>query len=272
VPTPEVPAFKVSASKTSTTKGLAANSDSKALTGITSDSKETLPQSAGVLYVCLTDKCAPEPISLSLHHPSGVAAETAKGPVIVADTDGHEVRWPVYEKLNEKWRETRLLGSVPISGEALPAFLGIALDDSRKMVFAAGPGGLYVFDLDGTLLGRIMFDDPVTAVATGGNYVYLTIGNSLCALRFNDSPHPLSAIDSPPKATLNDPGLGILNAPAEPDQSPPAVENPRAKGGLPRQQSDPTPFSQVGTQPHKKKSHASGKQQNCICSAQKPRS
>jgi hypothetical protein len=44
------------------------------------------------------------------------------------------------------------------------------------------PGRLHVFDLDGTQAEPIMFDDPVTGVATGGNPVHLAAGHSLFAL------------------------------------------------------------------------------------------
>jgi hypothetical protein len=159
-------------------------------------------QASGALYVCTAIDCAT--ITTSLRHPSGVAAEKANGPVFVADSDGHEVRWPVYENAEGKWREVRSLGSVAISEKSIPSFLGLALDDYRQLVFAAGPGGLYVFDFSGTLLGRIMFDDPVTGVAMGKDQVYLAVGHTLCALTFDDAflshPNTIKLSDVTPAA------------------------------------------------------------------------
>jgi hypothetical protein len=238
-PTPEAQGPKALASKVPAPKD-----NSNASAEPPGDSEKAAAQPAGALYVCAIDQCSPEPITASLHHPSGVAAEKAEGPVIVAEGDVNEVRWPVYEKADGKWRETRSLGSVPISGEALPAFLGIALDDSRKMVFAAGPGGLYVFDLDGTLLGRIMFDDPVTGVVTGGNHVYLAVGHSLCALTFDYSVAPNTVIAPLPQTPPNGPV--------------PTVGQPAPKSHRPK--------------PRKRKSQANSRHQSCECDGQKSRS
>jgi len=180
----------------------------------TGRAEESTAQVSGALYVCAADQCLPETIDGSLRHPSGVAAEKEDGPVFVAETGTHEVRWPVYGRIDGRWAEIRSLGSVPISGERVPPFLGVALDDSRKMVFAAGPGGLFVFDFDGTLLGRVMFDGPVTGVATGGDHVYLAVGNTLSALTLDDSP-----------TSNNSPIVPTSEGPSK--AAPPTVEQPR---------------------------------------------
>jgi hypothetical protein len=162
----------------------------------------------GGIYLCDKDSC--KLISGSLRHPSGVAAAGLNGPIFVAEADGQEIRWPIFVKPEKDWIEAGSLGSMPISGNTLPTFLGLALfdpcngtcnnDDSRKMVFASGPGGLYVFDTRGTILGRVMFDEPVSGIALTGKEVYeqpgdleplryrlyLVVGHMLCSLTFRD--------------------------------------------------------------------------------------
>lgn len=150
----------------------------------------TTGQQSGGAYVCDAHNCVPEPISGPLQHPTGIAAAGAEGPVFIAETDGHEIRWPMFVKSKGKWIPAGLVGSVSIpqsTAVSLPKFLGVALDDSGHTVFAAGPGGLYVFDTDGTVLGRILFDEPVTGIATRGAQVYLAVGHMLCLLTMDES-------------------------------------------------------------------------------------
>jgi hypothetical protein len=122
-------------------------------------------------------------------------------------------------------------------GEPLPTFFGLALHDpckgackdpreneSRRIVFAAGPGGLYVFDNGGTILGRVMFDEPVSGLALSGKEVYggggegsaptryrlyLVVGHMLCSLIFKDpteAPGTNTAVNPPESgSTLTQP-------------------------------------------------------------------
>jgi hypothetical protein len=256
-PTPEASATKA-----------ASKDNSNASAERAADSEKATAQPSGALYVCATDQCSPMPIATGLRHPSGVAAEKAEGPIIVAETDSQEVRWPVYEKLGGKWQETRSLGSVPVSGKVLPAFLGVALDDSRKMVFAAGPGGLYVFDLDGTLLGRIMFDDPVTGVATGGNHVYLAIGDTLCALTFDQSLYANTPAAPPRKPSADVPNSGAGQPGPKSHVPKPSSEASKANNGLGQGTTNSEAPYRPGAQPRMKKPD-NRTRQNCDCKGQK---
>ena len=212
---------------------------------------ETAGQS-GAMYVCDATACTP--VAGTLGHPSGVAAANINGPIFVAERGQEEIRWPIFAKPGKDWIQTGSLGSVPISDGAVPTFLGVALfdpcngcsDDSRKMVFAAGPGGLYVFDIRGTMLGRVTFDEPVTGLALTGKEVYeqrddpnpvryrlyLVVGHMLCSLTFRDpsenlapNSKALEAAVEPPEAEtklgLNKPLSSLKAAPPNLDQSSP---------------------------------------------------
>lgn len=182
---------------------------------------ETAGQS-GALYVCDTTACTP--VAGTLGHPSGVAAANINGPIFVAERSQKEIRWPIFAKPGKDWVQTGSLGTMPISNGTVPTFLGLALfdpcngcsDDSRKMVFAAGPGGLYVFDIRGTLLGRVTFDEPVTGLALTGKEVYeqrddpkplryrlfLVVGHTLCSLTFRDPSENLAPSSNAPEAAV----------------------------------------------------------------------
>jgi hypothetical protein len=136
---------------------------------------------SGGLYTCRGPGCTPALIDGALQHPSGVAAVGPNGPIFVAENLGRAVRWRSYGCGNGVCAQTGALGSARWSGEPAASFLGVATDGSR--VFAAGPGGLYVLAVDGTVQGRVMFDEPVSGVATDGKSVYLAVGHNLCRLR-----------------------------------------------------------------------------------------
>ncbi len=57
------------------------------------------------------------------------------------------------------------------------------MNDARSMIFAAGPGGLYVFGRNGRNSGRILFDEPVSGVAACGKNLYFVAGHMLCRMK-----------------------------------------------------------------------------------------
>ncbi len=152
---------------------------------ITNDpARDGSAQSSGGLYTCSYTDCRPEAISAHLQHPSGVAAAGKDGPVYVAEVGSHEVDWPIFRKTSDRgWIRSGALGSAAFPGIPSTPFLGIALDDSRSTIFAAGPGGLYIFGRSGRNSGRIIFDDPITGVTSCGKDVYFAAGHMLCRLK-----------------------------------------------------------------------------------------
>src|SRR3954452_20934563 len=52
-------------------------------------------------------------------------------------------------------------------------------------VFAAGPGGLYVFHPDGTLLARFLLSEPIASLAWDKRraVLHMTVGHRICRLR-----------------------------------------------------------------------------------------
>jgi len=135
------------------------------------------------------------------------------------------------------------------------------------MVFAAGPAGLYVFDFAGTLFGRIMFDDPVTGVATGNDQVYLVVGHILCALTFDDafSSHPnttkVSAVT--PVTNVLDP---TVKQPAATSRQPTPSSNKSAPGRhLDQEQTNPKSSHQLRARLCERKRKSSSKGHRCRC-------
>ncbi|MGA3040191.1 MAG: hypothetical protein ABSF54_05285 [Bryobacteraceae bacterium] len=138
-------------------------------------------------FACNADgcQCTPELLVSRLRHPSGIAAEGPDGPLYVAESDSAEVRWAILEKNNEHWIRAGSLGSAPTAGQALPPFMGVAVDDAHCHIFAAGPNSLYVLSRPRGMLGRIVFEDAVTGVAYYAGSVYLVVGHRLCRIKLD---------------------------------------------------------------------------------------
>lgn len=140
-------------------------------------------QATGALYMCSSVDCQPDVVADNLEHPSGVAAAHKDGPVYIAEMNAHRVRWPIFRKTSDRgWIRSGALGSAAFTGSPSTPFLGIALDGPRSTIFAAGPGGLYIFGPSGRNSGRIIFDEPVTGVTLCGKDVYFAAGHMLCRL------------------------------------------------------------------------------------------
>lgn len=151
-----------------------------------------------------------------LQRPSGVVAETPDGPVYVTEDYGDGVRWAIFKKVGEKWLQDGYLASVRKDGQRVPQFLGIAfwpetlepeergsqflvpkrldtatadeemLKREAKVIFAAGPRGLYAFDTGGASIGRMAFDEPVSGLTLSKYYLYLVVGNKLCRILLSE--------------------------------------------------------------------------------------
>ncbi len=62
--------------------------------------------------------------------------------------------------------------------------MGVAYNDVRSEVYAAGPNGLYVLSPQQGKLGRMLFEEPVTGIAYQADTIYLVSGHRLCLLKF----------------------------------------------------------------------------------------
>jgi len=124
---------------------------------------------------------APKPVRVSegLRRPSGVLPDEIHALVYVADVDDEDnlVRWVIFKKKEDGWVPSGYLSSTPTNGRPLPKFLGLA--SARGTIFAAGPMALYAFKPDGTSVGKMVFDEPVSGVTATGDAIYLIVGNML---------------------------------------------------------------------------------------------
>jgi gluconolactonase len=117
----------------------------------------------------------------SISRPNGIAFFPGEHRLLVANSDSSKPFWYAFDVINDSLRNGRILYSASSAlgeGKGLPDGLKI---DKNGRVFATGPGGVFIFNGDGKLLGKIKLpvapsncafsDDQKTLYITATNYV-----------------------------------------------------------------------------------------------------
>ncbi len=123
----------------------------------------------------------------NLSAPNGLAFSPDQRTLYIANSDPERAIWMAYDVQDDGtlangrlfYEATNRVGP---ENPGLPD--GLKLDRAGNL-FATGPGGLYVFAPDGTLLGRIPMGVPTANVAWGddGATLYITANTALYRLR-----------------------------------------------------------------------------------------
>lgn len=125
-------------------------------------------------------------LTAAIRAPNGIALSPDETLLYVTDVDPARPAWLVYPL-----RPDGTLGPGRVFVDALPFTLvhaggpdGLKLDDAGNL-FAAGPGGVYVFAPDGTHLGTLSTGVATSNVAWGedGSTLFVTAGSALYRIR-----------------------------------------------------------------------------------------
>jgi gluconolactonase len=125
-------------------------------------------------------------LTTELERPNGIGFSPDEKTLYVAQSDPKKAIWMAFPV-----REDGTLGSGKLFYDAttevgkqpgLPD--GLSVDD-RGYVWASGPGGIYVFDPKGKLLGRILTGERTSNCCFGedGSTLFVTADANLCRLR-----------------------------------------------------------------------------------------
>lgn len=117
-------------------------------------------------------------ITDSLTRPNGIAFLRNKKTLIVANSDSGKARWYAFELAeNDSVTSARIFYDVTANTKTEPGLPDGLKVDSNNTIFATGPGGVWVFNADGKLLGRIRIHDvPVSncALSSDEKNLFLT--------------------------------------------------------------------------------------------------
>lgn len=120
----------------------------------------------------------------SLTRPNGIILLPATNQLIVANSDPDKPYWYRYECLpNDSLRAAGLFYDARVAAAAAQGLPDGLKADSKGNVFASGPGGIWIFDKTGRVLGKIKLNGPASNCALSADERTLYITNDSKVLR-----------------------------------------------------------------------------------------
>jgi gluconolactonase len=119
----------------------------------------------------------------SITRPNGIALFPGEKRLLVASSDGSKPNWYVFDVEAEGVKNGRIFYSAAgrdTSWKGLPDGFKI---DKNGNVYASGPGGIYFFNSEGKVLGKLKLADPASNVALSPDEKTLYITNDMYVLR-----------------------------------------------------------------------------------------
>lgn len=121
----------------------------------------------------------------SITRPNGIAFFPGEEKLIVACSDPQKPNWYIFDVAGDSLKNGRVFYSAAEAMKntsGLPDGLKITRDGT---VFATGPGGIWIFDREGTLLGKIRLEEAASnlALSTDEKTIYITNDSKLISVR-----------------------------------------------------------------------------------------
>ncbi|NCU04243.1 MAG: SMP-30/gluconolactonase/LRE family protein [Chitinophagaceae bacterium] len=119
----------------------------------------------------------------SIPRPNGIAFLPGEKQVIIACSDPRKPNWYIYDVNGDALTNGRIFYSTangPKGLKGLPDGLKIS---SNGIVFASGPGGIWIFNSEAKLLGKIRVDEHASNVALSADEKTMYITNDMQVLR-----------------------------------------------------------------------------------------
>jgi len=112
----------------------------------------------------------------SLTRPNGIALSPDEKFLIIANSDPERAQWYKYEVDGDSLKNGSVFYDATQFTKTMPGLPDGLKIDSRGNLFASGPGGIFVFNAEGKLAGKILFNDPTSncAFADDGKTLYAT--------------------------------------------------------------------------------------------------
>lgn len=110
-----------------------------------------------------------------LTRPNGIAIMPSRNKVLVSNSDPNNAAWYILDPSNPKQIPT-LFYDATNEKNGLPGSPDGLKISNKGVVYASGPGGLWIFDEKAKVLGKIIFNMPVSNVALSSDerFIYLT--------------------------------------------------------------------------------------------------
>jgi len=119
----------------------------------------------------------------SLTRPNGIAFMPGEKTLLIANSDPAKPNWYAFDVQNDQLTNARIFyqdDSYDTTQKGLPDGMKI---DRNGNVFAAGPGGIWIFNKNGKLLGKIKLEEATSNCAFSPDQKTLYVTNDMYVLR-----------------------------------------------------------------------------------------
>ncbi|MGS2737839.1 SMP-30/gluconolactonase/LRE family protein [Sinomicrobium sp. M5D2P17] len=118
----------------------------------------------------------------NITRPNGIALFPGETKLLVACSDRSAADWYLLD-VNDTEKEPVIFYSATDQREGLKGSPDGLKIDKKGNVYATGPGGIWIFNKDGKVLGKIRLDESASNVALSGDEKTLYVTNDMYVLR-----------------------------------------------------------------------------------------
>jgi gluconolactonase len=119
----------------------------------------------------------------SITRPNGIALTPDEKTLIVANSDQNRLRWYAYDVVGDSLAKGRIFyDATSVAGSQPGSADGLKIDKNGN-VFATGPGGIWVFDRRGKVMGKIKVPEATSNCALSPDQKTLYVTADMYVLR-----------------------------------------------------------------------------------------
>jgi gluconolactonase len=119
----------------------------------------------------------------SITRPNGIAFLPGEKQLIVACSDPAMPNWYIYDLAGDQLTNGRLFYSTANERKGLKGLPDGLKIDSKSNIYASGPGGVWIFNSNAKVIGKIKLDDACSNVALSEDEKTLFVTNDMRVLR-----------------------------------------------------------------------------------------
>ncbi len=119
----------------------------------------------------------------SISRPNGIAFLPGEKQLIIACSDPEKPNWYIYDVAGDTLINGKIFYSTLHEKEGLKGLPDGLKIDSKGTVFATGPGGIWIFNSEAKLLGKIKLDESASNVALSADEKTIYVTNDMQVLR-----------------------------------------------------------------------------------------
>lgn len=119
----------------------------------------------------------------SIPRPNGIAFLPGEKQLIIACSDPQKPNWYIYDVTGDKLVNGKIFYSTANERKGLKGLPDGLKINSKGIIFASGPGGIWIFNSEAKLLGKINLNESASNVALSADEKTIYITNDMQVLR-----------------------------------------------------------------------------------------